>query len=148
MVEPAADRRAAAAALGAEVVDPGDGDPAEQIRSMTEGAGADRSFETAGAPTSFLSAVRSTCKGGSIMLLASSRRPVEAPLGALLAAQLTVRTSYASCGDFPAVIEAVARGDCPLDDWISVIGLDDLLDAFGELRAGRGIKVLVDPRRP
>jgi hypothetical protein len=91
--------------------------------------------------------VAATDKGGSVMLLASSRRPVEAPLGALLGSQLTVRTSYASCGDFPAVIEAVARGDCPLHELSTVVGLDGLVDALGELRAGQHVKVLVDPRR-
>jgi S-(hydroxymethyl)glutathione dehydrogenase/alcohol dehydrogenase len=50
-VEPLAGRRETARLLGATaVVDPGEGDPVEQVRDLTEGRGADYVLEAAGSP--------------------------------------------------------------------------------------------------
>jgi (R,R)-butanediol dehydrogenase/meso-butanediol dehydrogenase/diacetyl reductase len=144
VVEPAPTRQGALVALGARVVDPGAGDVASQIRSLTDGAGVAVSFETAGAPTSFLSAVSGTGKQGTVVVVASSRTPVEAPLAALVANEITIRTSYAYCGDFPAVIDSMERGAYPLGGWVSTIELEDLLDGFATLRRGEHIKLLVE----
>lgn len=104
-------------------------------------------FETAGAPTSFASAVSSTGKGGTVVVVASGRHRVVAPLAQLLRSEITVRTTYASCGDFPPVIASMADGAYPLDGWVSTIGLDDLHLGFDRLHKGECIKLLVDPRR-
>jgi (R,R)-butanediol dehydrogenase / meso-butanediol dehydrogenase / diacetyl reductase len=143
VVEPAAPRQRAASSLGALVVDPALGDPAAQIRSLTNGAGVPVAFETAGAPTSFLAAVAATAKQGTVVAVSSSRAPVVAPLGALIANEITVRTSYTYCGDFPVVIEAIARGAYPTADWVSTIELEDLISGFESLRHGERIKLLV-----
>jgi (R,R)-butanediol dehydrogenase/meso-butanediol dehydrogenase/diacetyl reductase len=145
VVEPAPARQAAVAALGGRVVDPAAGEPAEQIRSLTDGTGVPVSFETAGAPTTFLAAVDATAKGGTVVIVASSLAPVEAPLGRLVANEISLRSSYAYCNDFPAVIESMGRGDYPTEGWVSTIGLGDLLDGFAALRRGEHIKVLVGP---
>lgn len=145
VVEPAPERRAIAAALGARVVDPSSGDPVETIREMTAGRGVGVSFETAGAATTFRSAVSATAKQGTVVVVASGRHEVIAPLGEMLRSELTIRTTYASCGDFPAVINLMSKGAFPLEGWVSTIALDELLAGFESLRSGRSMKLLVDP---
>jgi (R,R)-butanediol dehydrogenase / meso-butanediol dehydrogenase / diacetyl reductase len=146
VVEPAADRRAVAEAFGAGVIDPTGDDVAAQVRALTAGRGVTVAFETAGAATSFTSAVASTAKEGTVVVVASGRHAVIAPLGLLLASEITIRTSYAYCRDFPEVIALMTEGAYPLDGWVSTIPLDDLLAGFERLRRGEAIKLLVDPR--
>ena len=146
VVEPAPDRRAVAAGFGARVVDPTERDAAEQVRAETGGRGVAVSFETAGAPTSFISAVASTAKQGTVVVVASGRHEVAAPLGRLVAGEITIRTSYASCDEFPEVIGLMAEGAYSLSSWVSTIPLDDLLNGFDRLHRGECIKLVVDPR--
>src|SRR5690606_24516794 len=50
-IDPAADRRQASLGLGAtHAVDPTEADPVEQVRALTEGRGADYTFEVVGQP--------------------------------------------------------------------------------------------------
>jgi (R,R)-butanediol dehydrogenase/meso-butanediol dehydrogenase/diacetyl reductase len=146
VIEPAADRRQVTAELGARVIDPSSTDPAEQLRELTAGRGADVCFETAGAPTSFGSAVASTSKHGEVVLLTSGRHEVIAPLGALMTGEITLKTSYAYRDDFGAVLELMAAGAYPIDSWVSTRPLSRLTEAFGELARGEAIKLLIDPR--
>ena len=46
--------------------------------------------------------------------------------------------------DFDAVIAAMAAGKYSIDGWVEVIGLEGVVDALTNLRAGRGMKVLVE----
>ena len=146
VAEPAADRRAVAEGFGARTVDPTVHDAAEQVRAETGGRGVAVSFETAGAPTSFTSSVASTAKQGTVVVVASGRHQVVAPLGTLVSGELTVRASYASCDEFPEVIELMAKGAYSLDSWVSTIPLTDLLEGFDRLHRGECIKLVVDPR--
>jgi S-(hydroxymethyl)glutathione dehydrogenase / alcohol dehydrogenase len=69
VVEPRADRRAVAAALGAtHVVDPADGDPVEQVRELTGGRGADYGFEAAGPPEAMVQAFTMTRNAGTVVV--------------------------------------------------------------------------------
>ena len=146
VVEPSEARRQVVAELGAQVIDPSAGDPAEQLRELSAGRGADVCFETAGAPTSFASAVASTAKHGQVILLTSGRHEVVAPLGPLMAGELTLKTSYAYRDDFGSVLELMAAGAYPIDSWVSTRPLAELTDAFEELARGEAIKLLIDPR--
>lgn len=68
-VEPRAERRALAAELGAtHLVDPGDGDPVEQVQALTEGRGTDYTLDAAGPPAAQEQAVQMTRKAGTIVL--------------------------------------------------------------------------------
>jgi (R,R)-butanediol dehydrogenase/meso-butanediol dehydrogenase/diacetyl reductase len=145
VVEPAPYRRSLANALGAVVIDPTRGDSATEIRDMTFGHGVDVAFETAGAATTFQAAVGSMAKRGTVVVVSSGHQPVEAPLSQMLRSELTIRTTFASCGDFPPVIELVQSGAFPLDGWVDTIGIDDLLGGFEALRTGTALKLLVDP---
>ncbi|MFD2420727.1 zinc-binding dehydrogenase [Amycolatopsis pigmentata] len=68
VVEPRAERREIALAVGATAVhDPADGDPVEFVRGLTEGRGADYVFEAAGPPSAFAQALTMTRRGGTMV---------------------------------------------------------------------------------
>ena len=148
VVEPAPERRRIAESLGAHGIDPAAGSPSEQLREATGGAGVDVAFDTAGAPTSFTDAVSSLSKRGTVVVVASGRNQVVAPLPELVRSELTVRTTYASCGEFDDVIAGMEAGRFPLEGWVTTLALDDLVEGFHRLREGRDIKILVDPWAP
>ena len=66
-VESKADRQKLAKHYGADVIiDPGAGDPVEQIRDLTDGRGVDASIEALGRQETFEQCVRSTRAGGIV----------------------------------------------------------------------------------
>jgi Zn-dependent alcohol dehydrogenase len=68
-VDPVAGRRATASAVGAtDVVDPSSGDPVEQVRSLTEGRGADVVVEAAGPELAVLQAITMSRRAGTVVL--------------------------------------------------------------------------------
>jgi len=68
-VEPRANRRGLAAELGAtELVDPGDGNPVEQVRALTGGRGADCSLEAAIEPEAQTQTILMTRRAGVAVL--------------------------------------------------------------------------------
>jgi S-(hydroxymethyl)glutathione dehydrogenase/alcohol dehydrogenase len=67
-VEPRPERRAAAVRVGAtHVVDPGDGDPVEQVKALTGGRGADSVLEAAGPPQAMAQALAMTRPAGTMV---------------------------------------------------------------------------------
>jgi S-(hydroxymethyl)glutathione dehydrogenase/alcohol dehydrogenase len=67
-VEPRPERRALARQLGAtDLVDPGEGDPIEQVQALTDGRGADFSFEAAGSSTAMEQAFLMTRRAGTVV---------------------------------------------------------------------------------
>ena len=90
--------------------------------------------------------MRATTKHGTVMLLASPRRPLPPILGLALAKELDVRTTYAYRGDFPRVLDAIATGAYRIDEWVVTAGLTEVNQVLTELREGRLLKVLIDPR--
>jgi (R,R)-butanediol dehydrogenase / meso-butanediol dehydrogenase / diacetyl reductase len=145
VVEPAQARRDIARGLGAEVIDPTDGRVADQLRASTGGDGVHACFETSATILSLEAAIDATAKHGMIMLLASPRQPLPPILGLVLAKELEVKTTYAYRGDFPAVLAAIASGGYPTDGWVVTAGLTEIDGVLAELRAGRLLKVLIDP---
>ena len=145
IVEPSAARRVIAHSLGAGVIDPADGSIADQLRSTTRGDGVDACFETSATVSSLGAAIAATAKHGIIVLVASPRQPLPPILGLALAKELEVRTTYAYHGDFPAVLAAIAGGQYPTDGWVVTAGMTEIDGVLAELRAGRLLKVLIDP---
>ncbi len=103
----------------------------------------------AAAPGSFSTAVECTGRLGTVVVMASPRNPAASGvLTLLLARQIDVRTSFAYCGEFPSVIQAVASGTYPLDGWVSTGGLAALPHILRQLHDGQLLKVLIDPGQP
>jgi Zn-dependent alcohol dehydrogenase len=95
-VEPIAERRALAARVGAtHVVDPGDGNALEAVRSLTEGRGADFGFDAGASIASVQDAFAFTRLGGVVTLTAYVTRDsrVDFPLFDLALRGRDVRSS-------------------------------------------------------
>src|SRR5208282_1452833 len=91
----------------------------QEIIELTQGRGADAVFEAVGiAPTVDL-AVRSARKGGSVTLVGNIAPTVEFPLQVCVTREITIYGSCASCGDYPACLEALARGTIDVAPLIS-----------------------------
>jgi (R,R)-butanediol dehydrogenase / meso-butanediol dehydrogenase / diacetyl reductase len=145
VVEPSPHRRRVVEALGAATLDPADGPVGAQVRDYTGGRGVDVCFETSAVVASLQAALEATAPHGVVMLLASPRQPLPPILGRALAKELDIRTTYAYHGDFPAVLEALAAGSYPLQEWVTIRPMSEIHAALDELHAGRLLKVLIDP---
>lgn len=111
MVEPRAERRRHAEALGADLaLDPGAGDPSQAIAEATGGDRAGVVFECVGSPAAFAGAFRAAGKMGRIVLVGLT--PESVPLNALLllAHEKELIGSSAYTDEFPEAIALLARG--------------------------------------
>ncbi|GAA4488571.1 2,3-butanediol dehydrogenase [Rhodococcus olei] len=143
-------RRALAAALGADAVDPRETDPVAYAREVTGGQGADASFDAAGVgPATFVPAVEALRKGGTTVAVAMYHERVEFDPGMLMVTEKTCTGSFAyTRDDFRSVIEAVADGRIdPLPLVTKRIRLEDVLEDGIALLRGDGrdteVKILV-----
>lgn len=144
--EPSAVRRAVLAALGAQyVVDPASESLVDRVRDLTGGAGADVVIDCAGVPQAFPDALQSLGLGGRMVIVAAYEKPIEINAN-LLFGDKSIRTSAVyTREDFAAVIEAMGRGLYRTDGgWIETVGFEDVETALQNLRAGKGMKVLVE----
>jgi alcohol dehydrogenase, propanol-preferring len=103
-VSRSASRRAAAAKLGAEVVD-GTGNVAEQIRALTSGEGADAVFELVGKSRTMQASIDALRRRGRLVLIGYSEdRLVASPLQ-LVIGELTITASVGNT--FEELLQAV-----------------------------------------
>ena len=109
-----------ALALGAdEALKADECEVAEEVRSRTEGRGADVALEVVGIGMAINSAAASLRKGGSLTLVGNLQPSAEIPLQAVVTRQLTLAGSCASCGEYPACLEMLARGSINTEPLIS-----------------------------
>jgi (R,R)-butanediol dehydrogenase/meso-butanediol dehydrogenase/diacetyl reductase len=144
--DPSPLRRNVMRSLGATVViDPRETDVVTAIRDLTGGHGADASVDAAGVPAAISAGLRGTRIDGNFVVVAIHEKPIEiAPLD-LLMPEVRITGVALSCNDFPAVIEAMAKGTFPTAGWVSTIPFDRLLDdGFERLRRQEALKLLVD----
>lgn len=96
--------------LGADVTLKADEcDVAEEVRSHTDGRGADVAIEAVGLSPTINTAVASLRKGGWLTLVGNIRPSVEIPLQAVVTRQLTLAGSCANCAEYPACLDLLAR---------------------------------------
>jgi L-iditol 2-dehydrogenase len=121
-VDIAAGKLALAKKFGATAaVDSGKAGALKKIMELTEGRGADAVFEAVGiAPTVDL-AVRSARKGGSVTLVGNIAPAVEFPLQICVTREITLFGSCASCGEYPACLDALGRGAIDVAPLISAV---------------------------
>jgi L-iditol 2-dehydrogenase len=81
----------------------------EEVRSHTDGRGADVAVEAIGLSPTINTAIASLRKGGSLTLVGNFRPTVEMPLQAVVTRQLTLAGSCASCGEYPACLDLLGR---------------------------------------
>jgi (R,R)-butanediol dehydrogenase/meso-butanediol dehydrogenase/diacetyl reductase len=146
VVDPSSGRRSAATLLGAEhVLDPTGADVVALVRELTDGQGAECSIEAAGAESALTAALRSTRPDGTIVLVAHHRAPYPLRSASLIFNEVTLTGSLIyDRSDFRWVLDAMERGEYPLDGWVTEIELDRVVeDGLVPLRAHQANKVVV-----
>jgi L-iditol 2-dehydrogenase len=106
--------------LGADAgVKPNSGIVEATVRKLTAGRGADVAFEVVGMTASIQTAVDSLRKGGSLTLVGNVSPEVTLPLQSVVTGELTLLGSCASCGEYPACLDMIARKAINVDALIS-----------------------------
>jgi L-iditol 2-dehydrogenase len=104
------DRLKLALALGADVgLKADECNVAEEVKSQTQGRGADIAAEVVGLSATINTAIASLRKGGFLTLVGNFRPSVEIPLQAVVSRQLTLAGSCACNGEYPACLELLGR---------------------------------------
>src|ERR1700722_5268493 len=145
VVDPSPLRRAVVSRLGARVtLDPGDCDPVAAIRDLTRGRGAHASVDAAGVPAAFQAMLHGTRVDGTAVVVAIHHAPVVIPPFDLLMPEVCLTGVAMSAHAFPSVIDAMAGGDYPLEDWVETIAFENLIeDGIERLHRRQGLKILV-----
>ncbi|HEY3925476.1 MAG TPA: alcohol dehydrogenase catalytic domain-containing protein [Acidothermaceae bacterium] len=148
-VEPNAERRSAALALGAtDAVDSTD----ESLAALLESDRFDYAFESAGKIATIEAAVRHTRRGGTITLIGAAPRGTMFSLYALDFVENHQRLLGCLAGgirphdDFPKLFAMYRRGILKLDAMISATApLSDIAGAFGRSQSAAGLRTVVVP---
>jgi (R,R)-butanediol dehydrogenase/meso-butanediol dehydrogenase/diacetyl reductase len=130
VVERLAPRRERAAAMGATaVIDPGDGDPAEHLRELTAGYGADIAFDCVGTQDSVNSALDLARKGGRVVIVGVFKSPPTVDLNKVVLQEREVLGCLAYVDDFPRAISLIADGRIDATAFITKrIALRDIVE--------------------
>lgn len=102
-----------------ELINAREADPVAAVADLTSGRGADVAVEAVGATEPVATAIASLRKGGALTLVGNVTPKIELALQAVVTRQLRLTGSCASCGEYPAVIELVARGAIRVRELIS-----------------------------
>jgi L-iditol 2-dehydrogenase len=105
------EKLALAAKLGAtDTVNSPSAKTTAEILRLTSDLGADLAFEAVGVAATVDLAIRSVRKGGAVTLVGNVAPKVEFPLQVAVTRELTLYGSCASCGEYPACLDMMARG--------------------------------------
>ncbi len=108
--------------LGAtDAIQAGASDALAEVLTRTGGLGANAVFEAVGLSQSVDLAVRAARKGGSVTLVGNLSPKVELPLQAAVTRELSLLGSCASCGEYPACLDAIARGALRVGPLLSAV---------------------------
>ena len=103
-------RRDAALQFGADAAfDPMAPDSPDRVRALTSGRGADHAFEAVGATAPIRTAIDLTRKGGTVTLIGNVSPTIELPLQSVVTRQITLYGSCAMAGEYPVVLDLMAR---------------------------------------
>lgn len=137
-----------ACALGAsEAHDARTDNLAESLRTR-HGDGFGCAFEVVGAAAPVDLAIRTTRKGGTIVLVGNLQPSVPFPLQEVVTRQLTLRGSCACAGEYPEAIRRIADGSIQVNPLMSAcVPLAEGAQWFGRLADNREglLKVILQP---
>ena len=97
------------------------GDPVAAIQKLTDGQGADRSFEVVGVTPTLDLALRALKKGGTAVLVGNVAPKTDFPLQLVVTRELNVIGSCAQAGEYPLCLDLIARGVIRVDPLISAV---------------------------
>jgi L-iditol 2-dehydrogenase len=142
-------RLSLAAELGADVpLNPQGDDIAGKVRALTGGRGADCAFEAVGIADTVTMAIQSVRKGATVTLVGNISPVAELPLQEVVTRQLRLQGSCAICGEYPAVLDMIARKEINVDAVLSAVApLSEGAEWFRRLYDGEAglIKVVLKP---
>ena len=90
-----------------------------EIFSLTYGRGADIVFEAVGIEASIGAAVGSVRKGGTVTLVGNLSPTIKLQLQSIVTRQIRLQGSCAICGEYPAVLDMIARGEIKVEPLLS-----------------------------
>jgi (R,R)-butanediol dehydrogenase/meso-butanediol dehydrogenase/diacetyl reductase/L-iditol 2-dehydrogenase len=103
-------RRQAGLDSGADaVLDPADTELWEKIRALSGGQGMDRVFEAVGASAPVQTALSIVKRGGSVTLIGNLSPRIDLPLQNVVSRQISIFGSCATAGEYPLVLDLMAR---------------------------------------
>ena len=105
--------------LGADLGVRADEDVLEKIKELTHGRGADIAFEAVGIDSTVQAAIDSVRRGGTVTLVGNLAPNVNLPLQKVVTQQLRLQGSCAICGEYPAALEMIERGEIDVDTILS-----------------------------
>ena len=109
-VDPDEGRLDLARSLGADYAfNPNNCDLTEEVLKLTEGRGADVSFEVVGKSEAVRTAIDNVRKGATVTLVGNLSPVAEIPLQSVVTRQIRLQGSCAICGEYPSVLEMIAR---------------------------------------
>jgi L-iditol 2-dehydrogenase len=120
----------------------------EAIAELTDGRGADVTFEAVGFAQTFREAIAITKTGGSVVAVGNLAKETEFNLQELVSRELTFTGSYASSGEFRTCIGLIASGQIKVGPLVSeVLPLKDGPSAFKRLLEAKEnlLKIVLEP---
>lgn len=128
--EPNVGRRAICASLGAEVIDPGEGDVPQSVREVTGGQGADVAIDAVGNTATISDALRATALGGRVCLVGMTQPDVALDAYRISTDERVLVGSFTyPAKTFAEAAEWVAEGTVDLDSLVSEIVAPESADA-------------------
>ena len=142
-------RKAIDTGVADHVIDPAAEDVAERIAALTDGAGADVSFECTSVQAALDTLFEATRPQGVIVVVSIWGHPASVEMQKLVLKEIDLRGTIAYVNNHPATIKLVQDGKVDLKPFITAkIGLDDLVSkGFDTLihHNDTAVKILVDP---
>jgi (R,R)-butanediol dehydrogenase / meso-butanediol dehydrogenase / diacetyl reductase len=140
--DPSAERRRRAERLGVATLDPS----ATDLSDAFGGHAIDLVLDAAGVGGVVETGIAALGSRGRLVVLGIHERPMSFDPTSLLYRETAILGSGTYWDeDYSEVIELMARGAYPIDEWVEVRALDELVASMHELREGRHAKVLLDP---
>lgn len=144
-----ADRRKTAIAFGADLaLDPADANLLTELKEKTGESSVDRVFEAVGATAPIRTAISLVRKGGSVTLIGNVSPSIELPLQQVVTRQITLYGSCAMAGEYPLVLDLMARKKIDVLPLVSVTApLEEGQQWFDRLygREPGLLKVVLEP---
>jgi L-iditol 2-dehydrogenase len=120
VLDVADDRLAMASKLGATyTINSGKGDALAAVHKLTDGRGADVSFEAVGMTATVDLSLRCLRKGGAVTLVGNVAPKIDFPLQVAVTRELSIYGSCASRGEYTSCLDMLARGDLKAEPLIS-----------------------------
>jgi 2-desacetyl-2-hydroxyethyl bacteriochlorophyllide A dehydrogenase len=146
--EPTPSKRDVALRLGADVaVDPLNEDLQAAAREMSGGRGVDVALEAVGARQTVIDALALPRRGGTVVLMGVASPTTEVPLRPfdIFERELTIKGAYIREFEFQRAVELLHTLE--LEALITDrFPLSRAVEALGNVKSGRGIKTVVEPR--